>query len=69
MTLRPTEALIFGNLQGGAPFVECVQSVGIDLLVRHLYGRTPRAKSGSAITIRPSLRGAMAWLSVPPRVV
>ena len=30
-TLRPTELLIFGNPQGGTPFMECAQSVGIDL--------------------------------------
>jgi uncharacterized protein (DUF302 family) len=30
-TLRPTEVLIFGNPQGGTPFMECAQSVGIDL--------------------------------------
>lgn len=29
-TLRPTELLIFGNPQGGTPFMECAQSVGID---------------------------------------
>ena len=29
--LRPTEVLIFGNPQGGTPFMECAQSVGIDL--------------------------------------
>ena len=30
-TLRPTEVLIFGNPQGGTPFMECAHSVGIDL--------------------------------------
>lgn len=29
--LRPTEVLIFGNPQGGTPFMECAQTVGIDL--------------------------------------
>ena len=29
-TLRPTEVLVFGNPQGGTPFMECAQSVGID---------------------------------------
>ena len=29
--LRPTEVLIFGNPQGGTPFMECDQTVGIDL--------------------------------------
>ena len=31
-TLRPTELLIFGNPQGGTPFIECAQTVGICLL-------------------------------------
>ncbi|MEO8346653.1 MAG: DUF302 domain-containing protein [Betaproteobacteria bacterium] len=29
--LRPTEVLIFGNPQGGTPFMQCSQTVGIDL--------------------------------------
>ncbi len=35
-TLRPTEVLIFGNPQGGTPFMECAQSVGIDLPIKAL---------------------------------
>ncbi len=35
-SLRPTELLIFGNPQGGTPFMECAQSVGIDLPLRAL---------------------------------
>jgi uncharacterized protein (DUF302 family) len=35
-TLRPTELLIFGNPQGGTPFMECGQSVGIDLPLKAL---------------------------------
>lgn len=35
-TLRPTELLIFGNAQGGTPFMECAQSVGIDLPLKAL---------------------------------
>ncbi len=35
-TLRPTEVLIFGNPQGGTPFMECAQSVGIDLPLKAL---------------------------------
>jgi uncharacterized protein (DUF302 family) len=34
--LRPTELLIFGNPQGGTPFMECSQSVGIDLPLKAL---------------------------------
>ncbi|MHB1186485.1 DUF302 domain-containing protein [Thiobacillus sp.] len=36
MKLRPTEVLIFGNPQGGTPFMECAQSVGIDLPLKAL---------------------------------
>ena len=35
-TLRPTEVLIFGNPQGGTPFIECAQSIGIDLPLKAL---------------------------------
>ncbi len=35
-TLRPTEVLLFGNPQGGTPFMECAQSVGIDLPLKAL---------------------------------
>ena len=35
-SLRPTELLIFGNPQGGTPFMECSQSVGIDLPLKAL---------------------------------
>mgnify|MGYP001380107653 FL=1 len=34
--LRPTELLIFGNPQGGTPFIECAQTVGIDLPLKAL---------------------------------
>ncbi len=36
MKLRPTELLIFGNPQSGTPFMECSQTVGIDLPVKAL---------------------------------
>ena len=35
-TLRPTEVIIFGNPQGGTPFMECAQAVGIDLPLKAL---------------------------------
>jgi uncharacterized protein (DUF302 family) len=35
-TLRPTAVLIFGNPQGGTPFMECAQTVGIDLPLKAL---------------------------------
>lgn len=34
--LRPTEVLIFGNPQGGTPFMECSQTAGIDLPLKAL---------------------------------
>lgn len=34
--LRPTELLVFGNPQGGTPFMECAQTVGIDLPLKVL---------------------------------
>ena len=34
--LRPMEVLIFGGPQGGTPFMECAQSVGIDLPLKAL---------------------------------
>lgn len=40
-TLRPTELLIFGNAQGGTPFMECAQSVGIDLPLKALAWEDP----------------------------
>ncbi|MEO6623442.1 MAG: DUF302 domain-containing protein [Burkholderiaceae bacterium] len=35
-TLRPTAVLVFGNPQGGTPFMECEQTVGIDLPLKAL---------------------------------
>ncbi len=35
-SLRPTELLVFGNPQGGTPFLECAQTVGIDLPLKAL---------------------------------
>jgi uncharacterized protein (DUF302 family) len=34
--LRPTQVIIFGNPQGGTPFMECAQTVGIDLPLKVL---------------------------------
>lgn len=36
MKLRPTEVLVFGNPQGGTPFMLCEQTVGIDLPLKAL---------------------------------
>jgi len=40
-TLRPTELLIFGNPKGGTPFMECSQTVGIDLPLKALVWEDP----------------------------
>jgi len=36
LTLRPTTVVIFGNPQGGTPFMHCAQTVGIDLPLKML---------------------------------
>lgn len=36
MPLRPTELLIFGHPKGGTPFMQCAQTVGIDLPLKAL---------------------------------
>jgi len=36
LSLRPTEVLIFGNPKGGTRFMQCAQSVGIDLPLKAL---------------------------------
>ena len=36
MTLRPTEVLIFGHPKGGTPFMECAQTLGIDMPLKAL---------------------------------
>lgn len=43
-TLRPTELLVFGNPQGGTPFMECAQSVGIDLPLKALVWQDAAGK-------------------------
>jgi uncharacterized protein (DUF302 family) len=36
LSLRPTELLIFGNAKGGTPFMQAVQTIGIDLPLKAL---------------------------------
>ncbi len=36
LSLRPTQVLVFGNPKGGTPFIECSQTVGIDLPLKVL---------------------------------
>ena len=62
-TLRPTEVLMFGNPQGGTPFIECAQSVGIDLPLKALVcwsGKTRRGRSGLPTTTPLGSRAATA---------
>jgi uncharacterized protein (DUF302 family) len=35
-SMRPTELLVFGHPRGGTPFMECTQTVGIDLPLKLL---------------------------------
>ncbi|MDQ3025905.1 MAG: DUF302 domain-containing protein [Pseudomonadota bacterium] len=42
--LRATEVLIIGNPQGGTPFLECAQSVGIDLPLKALVWQDEAGK-------------------------
>ena len=35
-SIRPTEVFVFGSPQAGTPFIECAQSVGIDLPLKAL---------------------------------
>lgn len=43
--LRPTELLVFGNPQGGTPFMECAQTAGIDLPLKALAWQDAAGKS------------------------
>ena len=43
--LRPTELLIFGNPQGGTPFMECEQTLGIDLPLKALVWEDASAQT------------------------
>ena len=44
-SLLPTEVLIFGNPQGGTPFIECAQTVGIDLPLKVLVWEDPQGQT------------------------
>ena len=77
-SLRPTEVLIFGNPQGGTPFMECAQSVGIDLPLKALVWEDGNAQvwlgynhpeflakrhEVSSCPVVPNLRKALAGLA------
>ncbi len=43
-SLRATQVIIFGNPQGGTPFMECAQTVGIDLPLKALIWEDDRSQ-------------------------
>jgi uncharacterized protein (DUF302 family) len=43
-SLRPTELVIFGSPQTGTPFMECSQTVGIDLPLKALIWEDPSSQ-------------------------
>ena len=45
LTLRPTELIIFGNARGGTPFMQSVQTVGIDLPLKALVWQDAGGKT------------------------
>ena len=45
LTLRPTELIIFGNARGGTPFMQSVQTVGIDLPLKVLVWQDEEGKT------------------------
>lgn len=42
--LRPTQLLVFGNPEGGTPFMECAQTAGIDLPLKALVWEDAQAQ-------------------------
>ena len=45
LKLRPTELIIFGNARGGTPFMQSVQTVGIDLPLKALVWEDAAGKT------------------------
>jgi uncharacterized protein (DUF302 family) len=43
-SLRATQVIIFGNPQGGTPFMECAQTIGIDLPLKALIWEDDRSQ-------------------------
>lgn len=62
-SLRPTEVIIFGNPQGGTPFMECAQTVGIDLPLKALIWEDDSAQVWLGYNV--PLTGMVAELAVP----
>jgi uncharacterized protein (DUF302 family) len=45
LSLRPTEVLIFGNVRGGTPLMQAVQTTGIDLPLKALVWQDGAGKT------------------------
>ena len=45
LTLRSTELIIFGNVRGGTPLMQSVQTVGIDLPLKFLVWQDAQGKT------------------------
>jgi uncharacterized protein (DUF302 family) len=45
LRLRPTELIIFGNARGGTPFMQSIQTVGIDLPLKVLVWEDAAGKA------------------------
>jgi uncharacterized protein (DUF302 family) len=63
MKLRSTELLIFGNPQGGTPFMECNQTLGIDLPLKALVWEDASGQVWLGTTILNSWQKAITYRS------
>jgi uncharacterized protein (DUF302 family) len=45
LELRPTVVVIFGNPKGGTPFMQCAQTVGIDLPLKALIWQDDKGQT------------------------
>jgi uncharacterized protein (DUF302 family) len=45
LTLAPTELIVFGNARGGTPFMQSVQTIGIDLPLKALVWEDAAGKT------------------------
>lgn len=65
--LRPTEVLIFGNPQGGTPFMECSQTVGIDLPLKALVWQDADGQAWLGYNDPVYVPGTAPWRGRVPR--
>jgi len=52
LNLPPTDLLIFGNPKGGTPLMRANQTIGIDLPLKALVGKTRKVRHGCRTMIR-----------------